>query len=131
MLMNVEEERMTKEPLPPANKVIGLYKINYEMDIKGSSKDNNYIAGVIAYSSDEAVNTLIEFGRAGVKGFKGVRVHQVAFEGAIHTISKPIRKAILETAILEGKVVSKADYDALSAKESKKAKKSIIPKEEG
>ncbi len=115
-------------------KGIGLYKINYEMDVRGSNRDQNYIAGVIAYTSKEAIDTLTDFAVKRVKGFKGMKVEQVAFEGLCHAMSVEVQEAVLKTAKLEGKVVSREDYDALLSErkiETKKAvKKSIIPKKE-
>jgi hypothetical protein len=105
---------------------IGLYKIRYEMDVKDSSRDHNYMAGVIAYTSKEAVDTLIGFAQKNVRGFKGMRVEEVAFEGLCHALSDDVKDAILNTAKLEGKVVSKEDYDSLLAERKKEAKKSII-----
>lgn len=123
---------MEKE-LPQDNlktvKGIGLYKIRYEMDVKGSSRDQNYMAGVIAYTSKEAVDTLIGFAKKNVKGFKGMRVDEVAFEGLCHALSDDVKDAILNTAKLEGKVVSKEDYEALLAEGKKQTKKSILSKD--
>lgn len=130
MLMNVDQEQRPDDNFK-AVKGIGLYKIKYEMDVQGSTRDQNYIAGVMAYSSDEAVQTLVKFARTNVKGFKGMRTHEVAFEGPIHSMSDAVKEAVLKTATLEGKVVSKDDYNAL-LEEKKKAiskKKTIIPKE--
>ncbi len=127
MLVNMEKE------LPQDNlktvKGIGLYKIRYEMDVKGSSRDQNYMAGVIAYTSKEAVDTLIGFAKKNVKGFKGMRVDEVAFEGLCHALSDDVKDAILNTAKLEGKVVSKEDYEALLAEGKKQTKKSILSKD--
>ena len=130
MLMNVEQEERPDDNFK-AVKGIGHYKIKYEMDVQGSSKDQNYIAGVMAYSSDEAVQTLIQFGKDNVKGFKGMRIDEVAFEGPIHSMSESVRDAVLKTATLEGRVVSKSDYDALLAEKKKTTskKKSILPKD--
>jgi hypothetical protein len=127
--MNVEGEDQRPDDNFKAVKGIGLYKIKYEMDVQGSTRDQNYIAGVMAYSSDEAVQSLIEFARESVKGFKGMRTHEVAFEGPIHTMSSAVRDAVLKTATLEGKVVAKEDYDALMEKKKSSKKKTIIPKE--
>ena len=111
---------------------IGLYKIRYEMDVQGSSKDHNYVAGVIAYTSKEAVDTLAEFGKNNVKGFKGMKIHEVSFDGLCHAMSDNVKGAILDTAKLEGKVVSKDDYDALLSEGKSEAKKTpkkrILPK---
>ena len=125
-------------------KGIGLYKIRYEMDVADSTKDHNYIVGVIAYTSKEAIDTLAKFGQENVKGFKGMKVDEVSFDGLCHAMSDDVKDAILNTAKLEGKVVSKEDYDALlveGKKEAKKTtkksieakkttKKSIIPKKD-
>lgn len=130
-MMNVEREDNVGEYV--AVKGIGLYKIKYEMDVNNSSKDQNYIAGVLAYSSDEAVNTLLSFAKKNVKGFKGIRTHEVSFEGLCHSMSNDVRSAFIKTQILEGRVVSKEDYDSLlnekKAEVIKTSKKSIIPKE--
>jgi hypothetical protein len=111
---------------------IGLYKISYEMDVVGSSRDQNYIAGIISYTSEEAVQTLVKFAKQRVKGFKGLKINEVAFEGGCHAISDTVRQAILNTAVMEGIMVPKEDVDILladAAKEAKGKKKSIIPKE--
>jgi len=131
MLMNVEGEQQQQPDNFKAVKGIGLYKIKYEMDVQGSTRDQNYIAGVMAYSSDEAVQTLIKFARESVKGFKGMRTHEVAFEGPVHSMSEAVKEAVLKTATLEGRVVSKDDYNAIleEKKKSTSKKKTIIPKE--
>jgi len=87
------------------------------------------MAGVIAYTSKEAVDTLIGFAKKNVKGFKGMRVDEVAFEGLCHALSDDVKDAILNTAKLEGKVVSKEDYEALLAEGKKQTKKSILSKD--
>ena len=114
---------------------IGLYKIRYEMDVKGSAKEQNYIAGVIAYSSEEAVNTLVEFAKLKVKGFKGLKIEEVAYEGGCHAMSDKVRTAIIKGAKADGVVVGKSKYDEVVAqledatKKATTAKKSIIPKD--
>lgn len=130
MIQNVEQENDNMK----TEKGIGLYKIRYEMDVKGSKREQAYIAGVISYTSKEAVDTLINFAKARVKGFKGMKIEEVSFDGACHALSDKVKTAIIGSALLEGTVVSKKDYeDALAeAKEAtKKASKksSIIPKE--
>ncbi len=126
MIQNVEEA--PQDNLKTV-KGIGLYKIRYEMDVTDSSRDHSYMAGVISYTSKEAVDTLVTFARAKVKGFKGMKVEEVAFEGLCHAMSDTVKEAVLKTAILEGKVVSKSDYEALLAEGQKQTnKKSIIPK---
>lgn len=129
MLMNVEGEDQRPDDNFKAVKGIGLYKIKYEMDVQGSTRDQNYIAGVMAYSSDEAVQSLVKFAKDNVKGFKGMRTHEVAYEGPIHTMSESVKEAVLKTATLEGKIVSKEDYNALMEKKKSSKKKTIIPKE--
>ena len=114
---------------------IALFKIRYEMDVKNSGREQAYTAGVIAYTSKEAVDCLINFAKINIKGFKGMRVDEVAFEGLCHAMSDQVKFAILNTAKLQGDVVSKEDYDALLNKGKKEAKKttkkSIIPKVDG
>lgn len=115
---------------------IGLYKIRYEMDVVNSKRDQNYIAGVIAYSSEEAVNTLVNFAKEKVRGFKGLKIEEVAFEGGCHAISETVRKNIIKNAKLEGLVVGKDEYDNIvkeleeSNKKASNSKKSIIPKKD-
>jgi hypothetical protein len=118
-----------------AVKGIGLYKIQYEMDVKNSARPQNYIAGIIAYSSQEAVDTLVQFAKKRVKGFKGLKIDTVAFEGLCHAMSDTVKGQVINGAINEGKVVDKAKYDAdmkIAMEASTKAstvKKSIIPKD--
>lgn len=114
-------------------KGIGLYKINYEMDVKNSAREQGYIAGVIAYSSEEAVNTLVNFAKKNVKGFKGLKINEVSFDGACHAMSDTVKSAVLKGAVREGVVVEKEKYKAALEASTKAAKvtskKSIIPKD--
>lgn len=134
MIENVEQQKDNFKAVAG----IGLYKIRYEMDVQGSTKEQNYIAGVISYSSEEAVKTLVEFAKLKVKGFKGLKIEEVAYEGGCHAMSDSVRKAIIKGAKEDGTVVGKSQYDEVVAeltqlKENNKkaysAKKSIIPKE--
>lgn len=111
---------------------IGLYKIRYEMDVTGSTREQSYIAGVIAYTSKEAVETLVKFANARVKGFKGLKTEEVAFEGNCHAMSDAVKNAVLKTAVVEGEVVLKDEHEELLAAASKPKrgrKTSIIPKD--
>jgi hypothetical protein len=112
---------------------IGLYKIRYEMDVKDSVREQNYIAGVIAYSSDEAIQTLTSFAQKNVKGFKGMKIDEVSFDGNCHALSDRVRGAIIDRAMAEGVVVSKEQYrvalEASAKPAVKKTKKSIVPKD--
>jgi hypothetical protein len=130
MIENVEA---AKQDNMKTQEGIGLFKISYEMDVANSSRDHNYVAGVIAYTSEEAVNTLLDFGRKKIKGFKGMRINEVAFEGGCHAISDTVKHAILRTAVMDGIMVPKEDHDILIAEASKSVKKpvkkSIIPKD--
>lgn len=110
---------------------IGLYKISYEMDAD-TKRDPSYIAGIIAYTSEEAVKTLVTFCKKRVKGFKGLRINEVAYEGGCHAVSDSVRDAIIGTAVMEGFVIPKEDHEVLmkeAVKEAKGKKKSIIPKD--
>lgn len=115
---------------------IGLYKINYEMDLKSSSERPSYIAGIIAYTNDEAVQTLVKFCQSSIKGFKGLKIQEIAFEGLCHEMSEEVKNALLSTAVREGKVVAteshKAKLEEVEAKLAKqmRTKKSIVPKKE-
>lgn len=114
---------------------IGLYKIRYEMDVSNSKREQSYMAGVVAYTSEEAVNTLVKFAKARVKGFKGMKIEEVSFDGLCHAMSDAVTNAVISKAKNEGTIVMKADYDdALkeAKKETKKTgkKQSILnPKE--
>ena len=138
MIENVEQERNDNFK---AVKGIGLYKIRYEMDVADSKRDQAYVAGVIAYTSEEAVNTLIQFANKNVKGFKGMKVEEVSFDGSVHALSDKVRGAVLNTAKKEGVLMTKEDHEksletaSAELKEAKKEikklkkaeKKSIIP----
>lgn len=125
MIENVEQDRQDNFK---AEGGIGLYKVRYEMDVENSKRDQSYIAGVIAYTSKEAVDSLIEFAKVNVKGFKGMRVDEVSFDGAVHALSDTVRSAILNTAKAEGALMGKEDHEkaleGLNA-ELKKAEKEI------
>jgi hypothetical protein len=128
MITNIEQSQERFK----AVKGIGLYKIRYEMDVKGSDKNKAYTAGIIAYTNDEAVNTLVNFAKTRVKGFKGIRVNELSFEGLCHSMSDKVKDAVIKTAIAEGKVVAMEDHKTelvnLEKKTPKNTKKSVIPK---
>jgi hypothetical protein len=111
MIMNMDSE--SNEQRFKGNKGIGLYKVNYEMDVKGSSDGEVYTAGVIAYSSEEAIKTLSNFSAKRIKGFKGMKINELAFEGLCHAMSDKVKKAVIRGAIAEGKVVSKQAHQAV------------------
>lgn len=112
---------------------IGLFKINYEMDVKGSTKDHSYTAGVVAYTQKEAIDTLVQFGNRNVKGFKGMRIKETSFEGYCHAISDAVKDVIVKGAVIDGMAVTMEDHKAMmkdAKKEAKKTvKKSIVPKD--
>ena len=127
MITNVEANQQKFKEV----KGIGLYKINYEMSLKGDDNKPSYIAGIIAYNSEEAVQTLVSFLRNKVKGFKGLKINELAFEGLCHEMSDTVKDAVINGAIAEGKVTAvkaKATKPAVKAK-TKATKKSILPKE--
>jgi hypothetical protein len=128
MIENVERQDNMK-----TQEGIGLFKISYEMDVANSTKDHNYVAGVVAYTSKEAVDTLISFAKNRVKGFKGMKINEVAYEGGCHAISDTVRQAILGTAVMEGLMIPKEEHELMLAEASKTtrktSKKSIIPKD--
>jgi hypothetical protein len=128
---SVVEEEMQEDI--KSVKGIGLYKIRYEMDVVGSSRDQNYVAGIVAYTSREAIDTLVAFGKKKVKGFKGMKVSEVAFEGLCHDFSDLVKHAVVDRAKMDGEVVSKEDYESMLAekkKETRKSSKKSILKEE-
>ena len=51
MIMNVDSE--SNQERFKAVKGIGLYKINYEMDVRGADQRPSYTVGIIAYTSEE------------------------------------------------------------------------------
>jgi hypothetical protein len=132
MIVNVDTESNEQRFNPEGG--IGLFKINYEMDLAGSSDKPQYTAGVIAYSNEEAVQTLAKFCRNKVKGFKGLKIQELAFEGLCHEISEEVKNVILSGAVKEGKVVATEAHQKvlteLEAKMKKAAttKKSIVKK---
>ena len=132
MIMNMDSESNVERF--KAVKGIGLYKVSYEMDVKGSSDRPQYTAGVIAYTSEEAIQTLVDFSTKNVKGFKGMKVNEMAFEGLCHAVSDKVKNVILNGAVKEGKVVAtEAHKKVLTELEEKmkaeaKTKKSIVKK---
>jgi hypothetical protein len=133
MIVNVDTE--SNEQRFKSGKGIGLYKVNYEMDVKGSSDKPQFTAGVVAYTSEEATKTLVEFSRQSIKGFKGMKINEMAFEGYCHALSNKVKKAIINQAINEGKVISKQAHNAVLAEletamtKTRTTKKSIVKKE--
>lgn len=130
MIQNVEKQTDNYK----AVNGIGLYKIKYEMDVKGRDRSETaYIAGVVAYNSEEAVQTLINFAKTKIKGFKGLKIDEVAFEGLCHAMSDGVRDAVIKGAINDGVVIDKAEYDKVMMASKPKTKstttkKSIVPK---
>jgi len=117
---------------------LGLYKIRYEMDIKGENKsDQGFIAGILAFSNEEAIQALLEFCKKNVKGFKGFKVEEIGFDGACHEMSEQVKIAVVNRAIKAGEVISKPDFEAKVAQLTKNAKSkatrgkktSILPKD--
>ena len=133
MIVNVDQE--SNEQRFKGGKGIGLYKVNYEMDIKGSSDHPQFTAGVVAYTNEEATQTLVEFSKNSIKGFKGMKINEMAFEGYVHALSNKVKNAIIKGAIAEGKVISKQAHNAVlseleaSMRKTKTTKKSIVKKE--
>jgi len=132
MIMNMDSESNQHRFKPVGG--IGLYKISYEMDVKGSSDHPQYTAGIVAYSNEEALKTLTDFCNSNVKGFKGLKIQEMAFEGLCHSISNKVKKAIVGGAINEGKVVSAQIHKEVlrqleeTVKKTSSTKKSIVKK---
>lgn len=132
MIMNMDNESNVERF--KAVKGIGLYKINYEMDITGDNDKPQYTVGIIAYTSEEAIKTLANFCKKNVKGFKGFKVQELAFEGLCHDMSDKVKNAILNGAINEGKAVANEAHQAVLAEldvvkeKASMTKKTIVPK---
>lgn len=127
MIMNMESE--SNEKRFTNVKGIGLYKINYEMDVKGDSNAAAYTAGIIAYSNEEAVQTLTDFCSKNVKGFKGMKINELAFEGLCHAMSEKVETAIINKALAAGTVVDASAVDKPAKAKKAPQKRSILPKE--
>ena len=126
MIMNVDSE--SNQERFKSQRGIGLYKINYEMDVKGSSDKPQYSAGIIAYTNEEALKTLAKFCTKNVKGFKGVKVQEMGFEGLCHEISDQVKDVILAGAVREGKVIATEAHAKVLAELETKAKKAATTK---
>lgn len=92
---------------------ISLFKIDYEIQ----GQDSIWSAGIVAYSSEEAVKALAKFLRDTIKGFKGFKIDTLAFQGQVHHLSDQVREKIIQGA----QVVSQAEL-----KEEKPKKKSVL-----
>ena len=117
-------------------KGIALYKVSYEMDIKGDSNPETFTAGVVAYSNEEALQTLTNHCKNNITGFKGMKINEMAFEGLVHAMSDKVEKAIINKAIAMGKVVHprvvadlKKEMNSKPATKKTSTKRSILPKE--
>jgi len=132
MLMNVDEQSNEERFKGVAG--IGLYKINYEMDVQGAEQRPSYTAGIVAYTSEEAVKTLTNFCAKRVTGFKGMKIQEMGFEGLCHDMSDKVKNVILSGAIREGKAIATDAHKEVLAqledtlKKQAKVKKSIVPK---
>lgn len=133
MLMNVDEQSNQERFKAVAG--IGLYKINYEMDVQGAEQRPSYTAGIIAYTSEEAVKTLTNFCSKRVKGFKGMKIQEMGFEGLCHEMSDRVKNVLIRNAVAEGKVIATDAHKEVlaqldeSMKKQAKAKRSIVPKD--
>lgn len=117
------------------NMGIGLFKINYDMDLVGQSQNADrpqYTAGVLAHTNDEAVETLRQFCVKNVQGFKGFRINQIGFDGLCHAISKDVEEKIIGGAINRGivKKVDKVEEKKTTTPKKVQKKVSILKKEE-
>lgn len=113
------------------NQGIGLFKINYDMDLAGRSDTDrpHYTAGIIAHTNDEAVETLRMFCVKNVKGFKGFRIDQIAFEGLCHEMSESVKEKVIGGAIARG-IVKRVKTKEEEPKPTKPQKKVSILKNE-
>lgn len=75
-----------------ARQGISLFKIDYEIQ----GQDSIWSAGIVAYSSEEAVKSLAKFLRETIKNFKGFKISQLAFQGQVHHLSDSVRAKIVE-----------------------------------
>ena len=85
------DDRAEQQDHMKQGKGIGLYKIRYQMDIKGNSKERGYMAGVIAYTSREAIDTLVNFAKVRVKGFKGLKHFLKVFNYNLNILLHPLK----------------------------------------
>lgn len=110
---------------------IGLYKVNYEMDVVGADQRASFSAGIIAYTSEEAIQTLTDFLTKNIKGFKGMKIQEMGFEGLCHAMSEKVENAIINKALKMGKVLLPEDDAPEEKPKAKKAqqKRSIVPKD--
>lgn len=100
---------------------ISLFKIDYEID--GQKEGTMWSAGIVAYSSEEAVKSLAKFLSESHTDFKGFRINQLAFQGQVHHLSESVRKQIVQGS----QVVAKAELKKEEKPKKKTtAKKSIL-----
>jgi len=93
---------------------ISLFKIDYEIQ----GQDSIWSAGIVAYSSEEAVKSLAKFLSQTIKDFKGFKIDTLAFQGQVHHLSEQVRARIVEGS----QVVTQEDLKATS----KPKKKSVL-----
>ena len=104
---------------------ISLFKIDYEID----GKDNAiYSAGIVAYDSEEAVKSLAEFLRLNISNFKGFKIDQLGFQGAVHHLSDRVRSEIVKGAKMREEALTKADEEPKEEKKTAPKKKSVLKK---
>lgn len=97
---------------------ISLFKIDYEIQ----GQDSIWSAGIVAYSSEEAVKSLASFLKDTIENFKGFKIDTLSFQGAVHHLSDAVRSQIVGP--FQDKPEKKKDVE----KKEKKEKKSILKK---
>jgi len=98
---------------------ISLFKIDYEID--GQKEGSMWSAGIVAYSSEEAVKSLAKFLRDTVTGFKGFRINTLSFQGQVHHLSEAVREQVMQSS----QILGKAELKEAPKKKTEK-KKSIL-----
>ncbi len=103
---------------------ISLFKIDYEID----GKDNAiYSAGIVAFNSEEAVKSLAEFLRLNISDFKGFKIDQLGFQGAVHHLSDQVRNEIIKGAKIREAAMQEAKEP--EPKKTTPKKKSVLKKD--
>ena len=99
---------------------ISLFKIDYEID--GQTEGSMWSAGIVAYSSEEAVKSLAKHLSKTVTDFKGFKINTLSFQGQVHHLSEAVREQVVQGS----QIMSKTELKEETPKKKTAAKKSIL-----
>lgn len=99
------------------DKQLGLYKVDYEIEGDSRMKDTLWSAGILAYSSEEAVKSLADWLK------KPFKIDTLSFQGPCHAVSEVVREKIYEGQLAKMKAAKKTEKKETKTTVKRPAKK--------